>query len=265
MHKKLLLLFLALLLACPAWAQNFAAPVFKIEPRETLPHNPEHFTQGLFFHQGVLYESTGLYGHSRLVRYAPAYGDGEIEAETILAETYFGEGAVAAGDQVYWLTWREHTGFRLEAGTLRELGRFTYSSEGWGLTFDGDKLIRSDGSDQLHFHDLNGRQLDSLAVRDGSRPVRGLNELEWVPAHNIVLANVWPTTAIAVINLRNGAVLAWLDGSGLEPDRARFPKADVLNGIALSPDGKSLWLTGKRWPDLYVVDWPLPGLETLLP
>ncbi len=264
MYAKLPCLLLGVfLLSGPAWAQDFSAPVFKIEPRETRAHSQDHFTQGLFFHRGTLYESTGLYGKSRLLRFEPTTES--IQAETALPEEYFGEGAVAVNDQVYWLTWREHTAFRLDADSLQKTGHFTYAGEGWGLTFDGQSLLRSDGSAQLHFHDLEGAQLDSLTVRDGNRPVRGLNELEYIPGNKIVLANVWPTAYIAVINLRNGAVLAWLDGRSLVPDRSQYPAADVFNGIALTPDGKSLWLTGKCWPHLYIIDWPPPDLESLLP
>ncbi len=247
---------LAILLAAAPLAQAQEAPVIRLAPLRDHPHNPGHFTQGLFFHAGDLYESTGLYGKSLLARKDPKTG--QILAQVELGAAYFGEGAVLAGGRIYVLTWREHTAFVFNPDSLKLEGWFTYSGEGWGLTYDGLRLIRSDGSDTLYFHSLDGTPQGKLAVREAGRPVTRLNELEWVPGQNLILANIWGTERIAAIDAASGAIAFWLDLTDLVPPNLRGDGQAVANGIALDPDGKTLWLTGKFWPVIYEVAWP-PG------
>lgn len=253
------------LLAGPVWAGPAAgqgqttpqagAPVIKAVPVAALPHNPEHFTQGLFFYQGHLYESTGLYGQSVVAIKDPVSGASRLEKR--LNPRLFGEGAAVANGQIYVLTWREQVGLILDPETLRETGRFQYQGQGWGLTWDGTRLIRSDGGSWLYYHDLDGRSLGRLQVREAERPVEGLNELEWIDGEKLILANIFMSDRIAAIAADSGQVLFWLDLADIKPAGLSRPGEDVTNGIALGPDGRTLWVTGKRWPVIYVLAWPV--------
>ena len=229
-------------------------PLVKAQVLKELPHNIKHFTQGLFFHQGKLYESAGRYGHSSIAIKDPQSGRSLLEKP--LEPQFFGEGATLAGDSVYLLTWRENLGFVLDQKTLTEKGRFLYQGEGWGLTFDGERLIRSNGSDTLYFHALDGKPIGTLKVHEAGRPVTGLNELEWIPAQRLILANIWGIPEIAAIGIDDGRILFRLDLTNLVPEEFKDSELYVLNGIALAPDGNSLWVTGKCWPVMYVLDWP---------
>lgn len=264
MNTRLALFYFSFLLLgiFPHWAaaQSAApgAPLIKLEALREHPHNPEHFTQGLFFYGGYLYESTGLYGKSLLAGKTPQ--SGETVRQTRLGPGYFGEGATLARGRIYMLTWREHTAFIFNSDSLELEGWFTYGGEGWGLTYDGRRLIRSDGTNTLHFHGLDGKPQGTLDVYDAGKPVSSLNELEWIPDQRLILANVWRTERIAAIDPADGRVVFWLDISGLAPRHLRGSAEHVPNGIALAPDGKTLWLTGKLWPAVYVVAWPPEAL-----
>ncbi|MDL2317148.1 glutaminyl-peptide cyclotransferase [Desulfovibrio sp. OttesenSCG-928-A18] len=231
------------------------APVFTLLPLYSLPHNPGHSTQGLFFHLDKLYESTGGYGTSVIACKDPQ--SGETLRERALPPDYFGEGAVVAQGTLYLLTWKNRVCLMLHPDTLAEKDRFGYPGEGWGLAYDGSSLIRSDGSSFLYFHDLGGTVLGKLQVRDGADAVEGLNELEWIPGQGLLLANIWRTSDIVAIDLKSGSVRFRLNLEGLVP--AEFAAAHVANGIALSPDGSELWITGKCWPRIFVAAWPIEG------
>lgn len=242
--------------AIPVSAQAVVpgAPLIKLEALHSYPHNPEHFTQGMFFYGGYLYESTGLYGKSLLASQTPQ--SGEIVRQVRLGPEYFGEGATLAAGRIYMLTWRENIAFIFNPDSLEVEGWFTYGGEGWGLTYDGERLIRSDGTNTLYFHGLDGQLQGTLDVYDAGEPVNSLNELEWIPEQKLILANVWHTERIAAIDPDDGQVVFWLDLSNLVPQDLRDSAEHVPNGIALAPDGKTLWLTGKLWPVIYVVAWP---------
>ena len=243
-----------LLPAASPSAQAREAPVFRLESLRSYAHNPAYFTQGLFFHGDYLYESTGLYGQSLLARIDPQTGQTLAQAD--LGAGYFGEGSTLAGGRIYVLTWRERTAFVFNPNNLKLEGWFTYSGEGWGLTYDGRRLIRSDGSNILYFHSLDGRPQGTLAVHDNGAPVSKLNELEWIPDQNLILANIWGEERIAAIDAASGEVDFWLDMADLTPPDLRGDGQSVPNGIALAPDGKTLWLTGKCWPVIHEVAWP---------
>ena len=263
MNTRLLLLFLSLLFVTPitARAQLLApgAPLVKLEALRSHPHNPEHFTQGLFFHGDDLYESFGLYGESGVARKDPQTGRTLRQIE--FSARYFGEGATMAGGGIYVLTWQEHIAFVFNPDSLEIVGWFTYDGEGWGLTYDGRRLIRSDGSNTLYFYDLAGQLQGTLDVYDGDQPVARLNELEWLPEQKLILANVWRTERIAAIDPESGRVVLWLDLADLVPEDLRGDIDNVPNGIAIAPDGKTLWLTGKCWPVIHEVAWPPQALR----
>ena len=215
------------------------------------PHDPEAFTQGLLFADGKLYESTGGYGESslRIVDLT----SGRVLRQRPLPDDRFGEGLALSGGRLLQLTWRAGIGFIHEPASLAPVDVFRYGGEGWGLAADGTSLVMSDGSAELRFLNLNDlTEVRRLQVRDGAKPVTGLNELEYVEGE--LYANVWPSDRIAIINPANGQVRGWLDLTGLLPLVFRTPRTDVLNGIAYDALGKRLFVTGKRWPRLFQIE-----------
>lgn len=218
---------------------------------ERLPHDRTSFTQGLVWRQGMFYESTGLYGSSAVRIVDPATG-GVIREQT-LPEQYFGEGLEVADGRVVQLTWQEETAFIWEAGTLEPLGTYAYRGEGWGLCAQEDRFVMSDGSSVLTFRHLETFQpLGTVEVTRDGQPVSNLNELEC--ANGLVYANIWLTDSIAAIDPADGTVTALIDGSGLADLLADREGIDVLNGIAYRPDRNLFYLTGKFWPNLFLVE-----------
>lgn len=237
---------IALTVAVPARAQ---VPVQTYEVVRTYPHDPGAFTQGLVFHEGVLLESTGQYPSTvRRVRLE----DGTVLARRELGLQYFGEGLALVGDRIITLTWRSGMGFVWALDDLRPLSAFAYPGEGWGLTHDGERLIMSDGTDQLRFLDpATFVEQGRVSVTADGAPVRMLNELEWIDGE--VWANVWMEDRIARIDPATGRVAAWVDLTGLLPAVDRTPDTDVLNGIAWDAEGQRLFVTGKNWPTLFEI------------
>lgn len=229
-----------------------------VEPRvlgyrvaRQFPHDPGAFTQGLFFHGGVLYESTGLRGESSLRRVQ--LETGEVLFERRLLPTLFGEGAALAGERIVQLTWQAGIGFVYDRETFRLLREFRYAGEGWGLTFDGERLVMSDGSDTLRFLDPDTlRETRRLRVRADGAPLDRLNELEWIKGE--IWANIWTEDRLARIRPDTGEVTAFVDLEGLLPPASRRPDTDVLNGIAWDPSGRRLFVTGKKWPTLFEIE-----------
>jgi len=215
----------------------------------TYPHDPEAFTQGLVFEDGFLYESTGLWGRSSLRRVD--LESGEVLQVHHLSDTFFGEGITIFGDEIIQLTWRSQTGFVYDKLTFATLRTFSYPSEGWGITHDGQRLIMSDGTSTLYFWDPETlEEIDRVQVRDPDGPVTRLNELAYVKGE--IYANVWQTDRIARIDPQTGNVIGWIDLAGLlSPDSAQH--VDVLNGIAYDVEGGRLFVTGKLWPQLFEI------------
>jgi glutamine cyclotransferase len=214
------------------------------------PHDPRAFTQGLIYHEGTLYESTGLYGESSLRKVD--LQTGEVLQRRSIPQEYFAEGLTIWQDTLIQLTWRAQIGFvySLEGFTLRE--QFHYPTEGWGLTQDGQSLIMSDGTAALHFLDPDTLQkTGQVTVTYQGEEIYNLNELEFVLGE--VYANIWQTDLIARIDPHTGEVIGWIDLAGLLPQADRTPETDVLNGIAYDPAADRLFLTGKKWPYLYEV------------
>lgn len=213
------------------------------------PHDRAAFTQGLAFHNGQLYEGTGLHGLSSLRQVD--LETGQVLRQVDLDRAYFGEGIEVLGNRIYQLTWKSNTGFIYDLDTFEHIGTFTYPTEGWGLTFDGTDLILSDGSHRLYFHEPETFALRrSVEVRENGSRVYRLNELEYIDG--AVWANIWQTHHIVRIDPATGEVLERINLTGiLEPaDRAG---ADVLNGIAYDEEGDRLFVTGKLWPKLFEI------------
>lgn len=244
--KRLLGLILLLLLIA-------AAPV-RADTGWTLvrshPHDARAFTQGLLYHDGLLYESTGQVGQSdiRIVRLK----DGKVLRRVNVPPPYFGEGIALWKDRLVHLTWRHERGFVWSLPSLKKTGSFTYRGEGWGMTSDGKRLIMSDGTPELRFLDPDTlKETGRIRVTWQGEPVPMLNELEYVDGE--ILANVWMTTRIARIDPASGRVIDWIDLSALAERIGSNGGDDVLNGIAWDAKGRRLFVTGKYWPRLFEI------------
>lgn len=214
----------------------------------TYPHDPGAFTQGLVLEGARLFESTGLRGRSSLREVS--LESGEVLRRVDLAPEFFGEGLTLYDGRAIQLTWTSRRGFVYDADTFARERTFDYESEGWGLTHDGSRLIMSDGTATLQFRNPDTFELvGATVVRDlEGTPVPRLNELEYVEGR--ILANVWLTDRVAVIDPQTGRVEAWIDLAGLLPPEDAAG-ADVLNGIAVDAERGELLVTGKLWPTLY--------------
>ncbi len=218
------------------------------------PHDPTAYTQGLVWDDSVLLESTGLYAHSEVRRVD--LRSGRVLASRSLAASRFGEGLALLNGRLYQLTWKAGIAYTYDAATLAPGDSFHYAGQGWGLTTDGKNLIMSDGSDSLRVISPATFQVKRVVhVRYQNAPVYQLNELEYVGGE--VLANVYESNWVLRIDPVTGDVREAVDFTDLYPDRAA--PAEVMNGIALSPDGRQLLLTGKFWPVLFQVQ--LPSLQ----
>jgi glutamine cyclotransferase len=212
------------------------------------PHDPAAFTEGLVSVDSVLYESTGEYGHSELRRVD--LRSGRVLASRALPANRFGEGLALLNDRLYQLTWKAGVAYTYEAATLAPGDSLHYAGEGWGLTIDGTNLIMSDGSDSLRVLSPATFEVQRVIhVRYQDAPLYQLNELEYVDGE--LLANVYQTNWVVRIDPSTGVVREAIDFSDLYQNRS--PLADVMNGIAIAPDGRQLLLTGKRWPVLFQV------------
>lgn len=214
----------------------------------TYPHDENAFTQGLVYADGWLYESTGLYGNSTIRRVK--LETGEILQLYALPDNYFGEGIAIFNDKIVQLTWREHKGFIYDKHTFRLLHEFSYSTEGWGITYDGDWLIMSDGTENLYFLEPETfEKVRQVEVHDIS-PITRINELEYIDGR--VYANIWMEEKIAIIDPQTGQVVGWIDLSGIQNMEKRDVD-NVLNGIAYDAERDRLFVTGKKWPHLFEI------------
>lgn len=222
----------------------------------TMPHDTSAYTQGLEYHNGRFLESTGQEKHSTL-RWVDVKS-GKILQQVKLDAQYFGEGSSLVGDKVIMLTWQNRLGLVFDAKTFKQLSTFPYqaSMEGWGLCFNGNQLIKSDGTNKLWFLNKDTyKEESSIEVYDNNGPVDSLNELEYIDGK--IYANVYTKNIIVVIDPKSGIIEKQIDFTGLLPadyfknenDRAN----NVLNGIAWDKDGKRLFVTGKKWPKMFEV------------
>lgn len=249
--RRVLLVALASLAAPPL--ARAATPVQGFKVVKTYPHDPDAFTQGLFFHDGFLYEGTGLRGRSSIRKVEIETGR-VVQAVELPAE-FFGEGITQWGDRLIGITWQEQTAFVLDLKTFKLWRKFNYAGEGWGITHNERELVMSDGTPELRFLDpATFKETRRVRVTADGRPVEMLNELEWVEGE--VWANIWQSDRIARINPKTGAVTGWIDLAGLLPNRRGSD--DVLNGIAYDAAKKRLFVTGKLWPKLFEIQLTKP-------
>lgn len=214
------------------------------------PHDTAAFTQGLLWHDGRLFESTGTVGQSSIREVTLA--SGKVVRQQRLDEPHFGEGIVILGRTLYQLTWQSGKVFTYDWATFRRTGEFRYDGEGWGLTTDGTSIIMSNGSNVLIYRDPQTfAATKALEVKDRGNLVAQLNELEWVKGE--IWANVWQKDSIARIDPATGEVTGWIDLTGILPPLDRTGKEDVLNGIAYDAATDRIHVTGKLWPKLYEI------------
>lgn len=256
----------ALALSPAQWARaDTRTALVPFEIVQRYAHRTGAFTQGLEIARGQLYESSGLYNQSFVTRWQ-LDGPTDTDRRQEIASEYFAEGFTVLGDKGYLLTWQSGKGFVLNAQTLQIERSFDYAGEGWGLTNDGRALIMSDGTARLRFLDPETlREQKTLDVTENGRPLADINELEWIDAGPLapqprLLANIWRTDQIAVIDPQNGHVTARIDLRPLYPYNKRRSGEDVLNGVAVDPADHTLLVTGKRWRYLWRIrlNAPLP-------
>lgn len=227
-----------------------SAPVQTYRIVKVYPHDAGAFTEGLEFHNGYLWESTGLNGQSSIRKVDLATG--KVLENHPLSTLYFGEGITFFGDRLYQLTYMNGIAFVYDAKSFRQIQSFHYSGEGWALTHDTKRLIMSDGSSALRFlNPADFRELGRLVVRDAGRPVTNLNELEWIDGE--IWANIWTKEIVARIDPSTGDVKSWVDFAGLRPQAGCTISCDVLNGIAYDAARKRIFVTGKNWPKLFEI------------
>lgn len=249
-----------------------APPVVEVEPSKVpeikftvetqYPHDVNAFTEGLHFHEGTLYESTGSPDNVPQARSLLGPVDlktGKIDVKAELDKaTYFGEGSVFLNGKIYQLTYKNQTGFIYDAKTFKNIGKFTYTNrEGWGLTTDGKSLIMSDGTSYLYFLDpVSFAVTKTLDVAEGGRVTEFLNELEYIKGY--IYANVWMTNTIVKIDPNSGDVVGKMDlGSLLMESKTRNPGSLETNGIAYDSISNRILVTGKLWPTLYQIKFPI--------
>lgn len=248
----------ALLLVSGAQAQDVplvttaAIPPVKLEYDivATYPHDRAAFTQGLVYRDGFLYESTGLNGRSSLRKVN--LESGEVVQRRTVDSKYFAEGLTDWKNRLIQITWQSGTALTYDLESFEGTGEFSYRGEGWGITHDGHKLIMSDGSATLRYLDPETHQeTGTLEVTYEGKPLANLNELEFVRGR--ILANVWQSNSIVVIDPASGRVTAQIDLPNLLTASDRTTPVDVLNGIAYDPKKDRLFVTGKFWPKLFEI------------
>ena len=214
------------------------------------PHDLNAYTEGLAFDNGILYEGTGLYGNSSIRKIN--LETGKLLQMIDLPPYYFGEGITIYGDTVIQITWRSHTGLIYDKESLALVKEFTFTTEGWGITHDGEKLIMSDGTSTLYFLDpITFKEMGSIQVTYSGKQILGLNELEYIEGE--IYANIWLSDYIARIDSMTGNVIGWVNLEDLLDPNEYQRNSDTLNGIAFNKDTSSLLVTGKCWPHIFEI------------
>ena len=240
-------------LSVPAPTHKTPTPEYTFKVVHAYPHDPQAFTQGLIYHDGFLYEGTGLHGRSSLRKVR--LETGEVLQKIDLPQELFGEGIAFNKNEIIQLTWVSNTGLVYDASDFHLLRQFSYQGEGWGLAAGApgtNELFMSDGRPEIRVLDADTlAEKRRFTVRDGGKPIDQLNELEFVEGE--LFANIWQTDKIARISPQTGKVLGWIDLKGLLSPMYKLEPGEVLNGIAYDPIHKRLFVTGKLWPMLFEI------------
>jgi len=223
---------------------------YSYEIIKELPHDTQAYTQGLIYHNGFLYESTGQYRKSSLRKINP--NTGEIIKNIKIPDNYFAEGLTIFNSKIYQLTWIENTGFVYDLETLKQVASFSFYGEGWGLTNDDKHLILSDGSNVLRYIEPTSFEVvKTLTVlNENSYPMRNLNELEYVDGY--IWANIYMENYIVQIDPKTGRVVSRIDLTPLRDRLTLGPETDVLNGIAYDKEHDVFYFTGKNWNKIFI-------------
>ena len=232
-------------------------PVYTYEIVNTFKHDSKAFTQGLVFHNGFLYESTGQKGDSTVRKVE--INSGRVLQNHDLSDNYFAEGMTVLNDRIYQITWQDYTAFVYDVNDFKLLKEFKYQGEGWGLTDDGTNLIMSDGTHVIRIVDPETfKTTRTLVVLDeNGKPLLDLNELEYVKGE--IWANIWHSERIgkpnhiARIDPNSGKLLGWINLQGISPDDVGRDSENTLNGIAYDETGDRIFVTGKKWRNLYEI------------
>ena len=236
--------------SCAGGAAGRQPPGYTFKVVHIFPHDAQAFTQGLEYHDGFLFEGTGLNGRSSLRKVR--LETGEVVQRIDVAPEFFGEGITLLKDKVVQLTWQSHVGFVYSLNDFHLLRQFSYPGEGWGLTNNGREVFMSDGTNEIRVLDPQTlREKRRLKIYDGIHPIDQLNELEFVEGE--IFANVWQTDRIARISPQSGKVIGWVDLTGLLSPMYRIEPGAVLNGIAYDQEHKRLFVTGKLWPSIFEI------------
>ena len=218
---------------------------------DTIAHDSNSFTQGLEYYNGTLLESSGLYGSSSIRQVNPA--NGEIIRSLPINESLFAEGITVKGDSIIMLTWKEELALEIDIEDFRIIGNYTYQGEGWGICFNGDHFVTSNGSSVLSYRDQQTFETNySVNITWDGELVQNLNELECV--NDKIYANIWMQDTIIVINSTTGMVEMFASAKTLSENH-EGPLNEVLNGIALDHNRDGFWITGKNWSEMYLVNF----------
>jgi glutamine cyclotransferase len=242
--------FLALILFFTSCSNSINLyPFLEYEIVKIYNRNSDNFTQGLIFNNNYIYESTGLYGNSYLKKISlPNYKEEKIFK---LEKRFFGEGITLVDDKIYQLTWNENTCFVYDKENFNLIKSFFYEGQGWGITYDGEYIIMSDGSNKLYFRDKTSFEIKKIInVTYNNLPVNNINELEFIKKY--IFANIWYEDKIAVINKDNGKVIYWIDFKDISKN-FKDREGNVLNGIAFNQEKDTLFITGKRWNKVFEI------------
>jgi glutamine cyclotransferase len=235
-------------------------PVYGYEIVNTYPHDPKAFTEGLFFHDGFLFESTGEQKRSSLRRVDVKTG--KIEQKFDMDPELFGEGTTVFKDKIYQLTWRDKIAFTYDLKTFKMLQEFDYPDDGWGMTHDDTHLIVSNGTHVLKFLDPETLKTEKTlpVFREDGSPLMSINELEYIRGE--IWANIWHSekpdilgkpNRIARINPSNGKLIGWIDLANISPDDTKRDDENTLNGIAYDASDDRIFVTGKNWKKLFEI------------
>jgi glutamine cyclotransferase len=229
---------------------GMAAPVCGYKVIAKFPHSTSSYTEGFFYLDGTFYEGTGLKGHSALLATEPETG--KLLQRNDLPPEYFGEGIVDWGPNILEWTWQSHVGFIFDRFSMRKIGEFHYTGEGWGMTHTAKEIITSDGTATLRFRDPKTfNETHHILVKDEGKTIDQLNELEYIKGE--IYANIWHSDRIAIISPENGRVIAWIDFTGLLPEDQEMNAESVLNGIAYDARKDRIFVTGKQWPVVFQI------------
>lgn len=238
-----------------------STPMINYTVTQYFTHDPSLFTEGLLFHNGQLFESTG--SPDDLPQTKSVIGISNLSTGKFIPKIeidkskYFGEGIVFLNNKLYQLTYKNQVGFVYDAKTFKQIGQFKYSNkEGWSLTTDGTNLIMSDGTNKLTYLDpLKPTPTKELTITEKGYPIDKLNELEFIKG--FIYANIWMSDFIVKIDPASGNVVGIFDLGYLSNEAKKInPNADVLNGIAYDSTNDKVYVTGKMWSNIYQIQFP---------